>query len=78
MIRFPHVAVAAAVIFIHTTAAAQEDRIRVPEGASEELTEALQPKPELGSRLIADESEEVQEEMRSQLIGPRGRSTAHA
>lgn len=47
---------------------AQVDGFTVPDGASEEMVDALQPKPELGDRLLSDQPEEVQEIMREQLM----------
>lgn len=49
-------------------AGAQDEGFSVPEGASDEVRDALQPKPELGDRLISEQPEEVQAIMRQQLM----------
>jgi uncharacterized protein (DUF302 family) len=66
MIRtiFTLVGFAALVSFAH----AQDESFTAPPDASEELIDALQPKPELGDRLLSDEPEDVQEVMREQLM----------
>ncbi|KAA3621097.1 MAG: DUF302 domain-containing protein [Proteobacteria bacterium] len=55
-------------LFSITAAYAQDQGFTVPDGASEELAEALKPKPELGDRLISDQPEDIQAVMREQLI----------
>ncbi len=67
MTRMPLVAVATALLWT-LPASAQDGGFQVPEGASEEVVEALKPQPELGARLISEMSDEVQEIMRSQLM----------
>ena len=55
-------------VFMMAVAHAQDEGFTAPPDASDELIDALQPKPELGDRLLSEEPEEVQEIMREQLM----------
>lgn len=55
---------------------AQEAAYTAPEGASQELIDALKPQPDLGDRLLSEQSEEVQEIIRTKLIEESNRPLA--
>ena len=57
---------------------AQEAAYTAPEGASQELIDALKPQPDLGDRLLSEQSEEVQEIIRTKLIEESNRPLAPA
>ncbi|GJL82309.1 MAG: hypothetical protein DHS20C01_19430 [marine bacterium B5-7] len=58
----------ALIVSVSLCAQAQQDSFSVPEGASDEVRDALQPHPELGDRLLSDQPDEIQEIMRAQLV----------
>ncbi len=66
----------AASLMIAGAVQAQDIEFPVPEGASEELIDALQPHPELGDRLLSEQPEEVQEIMRTQMVERSNRPMA--